>query len=406
MAPDVQQDVLLLPGQAEAAALWRRAHPDAAVRALVAPGAEPAFLAFNRALAAPLKHVLLAKTRSDFLAPETAAALSGAPGRCLIIPADLPARPLRFAPERTMPDATGLYGALTALQPLGYTRFVLTTSGGCETPLHMDHVLPHFAGIHRGKRAFVVGNGPSLNALPMKRLMNEITLGANRCFLGFRDWGYPFTYWGIMDRLQIETYAGEYLAGVPEDCTCFYPFEYAPLLPFANSCPVPFDYSWQRPPSFGADGTMLYQGYSVCYMLVQLAALMGCDPIVLIGMDHSYNLANAPTGLMRGWEETVDRVRGWALRTSMYSLYRRLRGTRKRDSGMGPIWQSADANAPTHFTGAYTKEKRFARPRPERTEAAMAAAVRWGRKHGVTILNATPGTALKSVPLADFDSLF
>src|SRR6187551_16933 len=48
--------------------------------------------------------------------------------------------------------------------------------------------------IHKGKRAFIIGNGPSLKQTDLSKLKNEITFGMNRVYLAFPDWGFSTTY--------------------------------------------------------------------------------------------------------------------------------------------------------------------------------------------------------------------
>ena len=39
--------------------------------------------------------------------------------------------------------------------------------------------------IHRGKRIFIIGNGPSLNRTPLEKLEGEFTFGVNRIYMLF-----------------------------------------------------------------------------------------------------------------------------------------------------------------------------------------------------------------------------
>ena len=73
----------------------------------------------------------------------------------------------------------------------------------------------------------------------MRLLKDELTFGSNRSFLGYEDWGFPFRYWGISDRLQIEMYREEYEAGMDADSIKFIPFEYLGFLRMPNQVPVP-----------------------------------------------------------------------------------------------------------------------------------------------------------------------
>ena len=45
--------------------------------------------------------------------------------------------------------------------------------------------LAELKDIHKGRRAFIIGNGPSLKQTDLSKLKNEITFGMNRIYLLF-----------------------------------------------------------------------------------------------------------------------------------------------------------------------------------------------------------------------------
>lgn len=62
-----------------------------------------------------------------------------------------------------------------------------------------DERLLHLKDIHRGRRAVIVGNGPSLKIDDLGRLKNEITFAANRIFLAFGETDWRPTYYTMCD---------------------------------------------------------------------------------------------------------------------------------------------------------------------------------------------------------------
>ena len=58
--------------------------------------------------------------------------------------------------------------------------------------------------IHKGKRAFVIANGPSLKQTDMSKLRNEFTFGMNRIYLMFPELGFSTTYLTVVNDLVIE----------------------------------------------------------------------------------------------------------------------------------------------------------------------------------------------------------
>src|SRR5574338_723622 len=66
--------------------------------------------------------------------------------------------------------------------------------------------------IHRGKRAFIIGNGPSLKQTDLSKLKNEITFGMNRIYLAFPELGFTTSYVCVTNDLVIEQFVNDFLA--------------------------------------------------------------------------------------------------------------------------------------------------------------------------------------------------
>lgn len=313
--------------------------------------------------------------------------------------------PLIFQEPAAIPDIRPYYQLVKKLWALGVRQFEISNLAG-SFQFAVPHLLDEFVDKHRGRRCFVVGNGPSLNHIDMGRLKDEITLGANRCYLGYEKWKFQFTYWGMIDWLQIEQYGDEYEKAIPASTIKFTPFKYLPLLRFENACPINTVYTPR--PVFSERPDQVYRGHSVTYALIEIAAMMGCDPIILVGVDHRYHLSEA-------WRQKLRRaVRQTLIRPifdmPFYQGIRAWRGARaKKSSRSTPaLWSAADAGEPTHFDDKYTggEKKQFMMPYPHESERDYACAKNWADRHGRKILNATPGSALHVFPKVAFDTLF
>jgi len=328
----------------------------------------------------------------------------------IVLPLSRVQRPLRYQAPTLLPDVRPHAALIARLWRAGYRRFTWYDLGGAQT-LDLPWQLEELRDRHRGQRCFVVGNGPSLNQIDMTRLKDEITFGSNRGYLGFPEWGFEFNYWGIYDALQIEEYGPEYEHGVPEGPLKFYPLRYWPLLQLANACPVAMDFPRGASREFSVDPARMSVGYSVTYMLLQIAAFMGCDPIYLVGLDHRYPSVRTPR-LARA----VRLAGKWvAQRHDHTAWYRAAQGAAEawqiaRSSGAvseARIWRADDAAGPTHFTNKYTgAQKRFLVPRPQDAERDYVCARAWAEQHGRQILNATPDSALKVFEHVDYNGLF
>ncbi len=374
---------------------WLRENPGVSVRLLTAP---------EEASAAE---------RLRLVAPERCAVVPiDAPATCeeVVLPLPLEHRPLRHQAPVLLPDVRPHHGLIARLWRAGYRKFTWYGLGGARM-LDLPHQLEEFRDRHKGRRCFVVGNGPSLNQIDMGRLKDEITFGSNRCYMGYPEWGFEFSYWGVYDALQIEEYGPEYAQNVPEGALKFFPLQYWPLLQVANACPVAMDWPRAAPREFSTDPGRLIVGYSVTFMLLQIAAIMGCDPIYLVGLDHRYHIAR-PQVVTRA----VRLAGKWVARHFDHTPWYKagegaaeawLKARRSGAVSRGRIWQADDAAGATHFTSKYTGEqKRFLMPRPQDAERDYECALAWANANGRQILNATPGTGLDVFPKVAFEDIF
>jgi hypothetical protein len=141
-----------------------------------------------------------------------------------------------------------------------------------------------------GNRAFILGNGPSLARTDVSKLKGEYTFGLNRIYLAFPDWGFSTNYFVCVNDLVIEQFSRDIAALkmpkflswrsrrflTPDDHTAF-----------LNS-------TYERP-AFAWDARgRLWEGATVTYVALQLAFHMGFDPVILIGVDHTFAAKGVP----------------------------------------------------------------------------------------------------------------
>lgn len=232
--------------------------------------------------------------------------------------------------------------------------------------------LSEFAGRHKGRRCFVAGNGPSLNMLDMSRLKDEIVFGSNRCFLGFDRWGVQFPYWGVEDEIIGGWQSEEW--GRLKGSMKFIPTDMLHLAEPGDGevCPVnlvrvPFQ---KREPLFSVYPEVAFTGRTVTYLLLQLAATMGCSPIYLIGVDFHFTQGNV---------ELKDN---------------------------GETWSQTDLDL-NHFDPSYIpKGRRLNRPYWDLQRLAFESARKAAATYGFEIFNATPGSKLDVFERVEYESLF
>ena len=147
--------------------------------------------------------------------------------------------------------------------------------------------MEQFKNLHKGKRCFVIGNGPSLNQLDLSLLKNEITFGCNHIYLmkNFKP-----TYWCMADYWVMERIKEEVQKAYP-DVTKFsvktHHDKTLTILPNTYSINGFKDlYDLNSKPNFSDDLIKgVYGGYSIIYIMIQIAHYLGCNPIYILGID-------------------------------------------------------------------------------------------------------------------------
>jgi hypothetical protein len=137
--------------------------------------------------------------------------------------------------------------------------------------------------IGRGKRAFIIGNGPSLGTMDLAPLRDEVTFGLNRVYLLFEKMGFPTTFMVTVNQLVIEQAIDEILAAARPTFMSWHSRQ------FVTDRSLPIFLPTGRAREFTRDPTRaIWEGATVTYVALQLAFYMGYEPVVLIGVDHSF----------------------------------------------------------------------------------------------------------------------
>ena len=311
--------------------------------------------------------------------PEVPSEWSGAE---VVLPLSFTLQKLKFVPRTEIPDLKPYYLEIEYLHKLGFREFRLSTLWG-ERVFSIPKLLYDYHHLHAGRLGIVVANGPSLRQVDMSRLSNHVTFGSNRIFQGFPDWGFTFDYWGIEDRLQIEEHEAEYREELPSEMVKFYPFEYLPFMNLTNSVPVRHYFNPPEP-RFSLDPNIVEHGFTVTNMLLQLAAIMGCNPIYIVGLDHNYDIGKfgQPHGSF------LDAAKEADLEKAPESEF----------------WSGGMAKSDTHFNPNYTAgDRRFVPPRPVAAEKAFEFAAEVLGNAGIKVFNASPGTKLTTFPIISME---
>lgn len=257
--------------------------------------------------------------------------------------------------------------------------------------------LKRFRGIHRGKRCFVMGNGPSLNKMDLDKLEGEYVFGCNSVFLLFDRIKWRPSFYTCVDSRVLPDRAKDIdkmLAGLPSTLA-FFPNEVVEhsgderryptrtILPPAKGR----YYFKERPNSphnppysmFSADiNDHIVQPYTVAITMLQIAAYMGFSEIYLIGCDTSYTVPD-------------DAIKEGV----------------KADGEVGLALTSIADNDPNHFDPSYFGTgRKWHDPQPHMMIEHHRHAREACETLGIKVYNATIGGKLEVYPRRDFDSLF
>jgi hypothetical protein len=219
-----------------------------------------------------------------------------------------------------------------------------------------------YKDIHKGKRCFIIGNGPSLLKTNPLLLENEYTIACNNIFL-IND--FVPTYYTVEDKVLTQDRAEE-INALP--WTKFFPSVLSEWLDngiFLKTIAG----TWPKD-KFSTDltkGIEVY--YTVTYAMLQLAYYLGFEEVYLIGIDHNY---------------IVDKT---------------------QHTKNGNVFTSVDKD-PNHFHGDYFgKGYRWHDPRVDRMEASYQVAKEFFEADGRKIYNSTAGGKLEVFPRIDFKEL-
>ncbi|MEZ6011338.1 MAG: 6-hydroxymethylpterin diphosphokinase MptE-like protein [Hyphomonas sp.] len=168
-----------------------------------------------------------------------------------------------------------------------------------------------------GRRAFIIGNGPSLKQMDLVALKDEITIAANGAYKSFDKWGFTSDYLLFEDIEQTEIRGNEIrnVCGPTKIASIYNAHAIARPwrgLLFMNARLADERY-WKDPGiQFSRDFShAVYLGSTITYVALQLAYHLGCEKVYLIGVDMDYGpLCDMfPPGKLVVTSENLDLVR-------------------------------------------------------------------------------------------------
>ncbi len=246
-------------------------------------------------------------------------------------------------------------------------KFFMARLGFQLTPNEVD--IRALKNKHKNDRAFIIGNGPSLNADDLGKLKNEITFAANKIYLAYDNTQWRPTYYNCIDDLVTRQNIDE-IEKIQGSIKLF-PLrllDYAPR--FSNS--LYYNCGFFRgghvlPPK-DSMFSPLYLGPTVMFTMTQIAFYMGFKEIYYIGVDFSFDV---PSKYIHSEKEVIC---------------------------------DGEIN---HFHKDYRKPgEKWNIPKMDKQEKAFELLKKHADKRGIKIINATRGGKLEVFERIDFDELF
>ena len=220
--------------------------------------------------------------------------------------------------------------------------------------------------IHKGKRAFIIGTGPSLRKTDLNKIKNEITFGLNRSYVAFPEWGFSTTYLCVTNDLVVEQFVNDINAlMLPKFIAWRSHRHFSPDMPISK---IPnFVYTSYTGPRFANDiRGRVWEGATVTNLALQIAYHLGINKAILIGVDHNF--------------------------------------ASKGEANKTVVSQGDD---PNHFMPNYFgKDTKWQLPDLDTSEIGYAFAREAYRKAGREVVDATIGGNLTIFPKVDYNSLF
>jgi hypothetical protein len=226
----------------------------------------------------------------------------------------------------------------------------------------------------KGQRAFLIGNGPSLNATPLHLLKDEHTICFNRISLMFERWSWRPTFYTTVDDRVGPDIADE-INGVivPQSRYAFFPDIHPYDVDFRAFIEPQENVYWLYADLLEFSQDLPYCGINktVSNVGLQILAFLGFTEIYLVGVDNDYQD-----------HQSAEKLNS-------------------RD------WTSTDDDDPNHFDPRYFgKERQYHRPLIQETTLKFQEARAFFEPKGVRIYNAGVGGKLEVFPRVDFRSLF
>lgn len=234
-------------------------------------------------------------------------------------------------------------------------------------------------GKYKGKRVFIVGNGPSLNKTPLYLLKDEYTMCFNRFEIMLERLNWTPTFFMSVDYLVMVDLIKE-IDEILKHCEyAFFPKVHYEGKLFFKMLKKTEKILWLKPligRGFSLEMPGTYNGGTVVYNAMQVLNYLGFDEIILLGVDMNYQI-----------HQTASSLNSYSVEV-----------------------KSNNDDDPNHFDPRYFgKGKSYHQPKQFIIDNILRALDYLGKnqtKFGTNIINAGYDSKVESFPKKDFMSFF
>lgn len=157
-----------------------------------------------------------------------------------------------------------------------------------------------YRDFHRGKRCFIIGNGPSLKISDLEKLKDEITFASNAIYALYNHTTWRPTYYSAHDNATIKRIFTAKMPTLYGSCETFFTgitrYEFVKKqgyntgLKFCYLNIITGIHEQDGYADFSSNADkFVYLAGTITYVLLQLAIYMGIKEIYLLGVDFSFS---------------------------------------------------------------------------------------------------------------------
>lgn len=180
-----------------------------------------------------------------------------------------------------------------------------------------------FKNINKGKRCFIIGNGPSLKISDLTALKDEDCFACNRIYGLYDKTPWRPKYYCAQDYKVLQQISQDLPQAIKDSDVAFFPYNFKDIYPNkiltdnkVNLFYHPYVSVYSKDGTYPEDimpfshdiTQSIYDGLSITYGMIQVAVYMGYSEIYLLGIDHNYKMKNGVVDTSQSYAEGIKPI--------------------------------------------------------------------------------------------------